>query len=187
MKKIFVLIGLLVLSTNSVLKSQAKKATKNTTTSVNENKTKVLNLENLIRLKTTATFSGVSSNLLNKGFYFKRKNDIYSLFTNGKEDFYYFPGSENDGTGIVNGNASEIKEKIAVQYLFNSKIVYEKLLQESYNYLGARLYKSHTDNNGDYIKVIKTSDFVFIFGENVDRTDPLQYKLFITSISNFVE
>jgi len=187
MKTTLLTLCFLLLCISTDLKCQSRRS-KN---KPNQTTTKILNqkvtLEYLIHLKTTSTFSGVSKALLSKGFYFKDKNDIYSSFTNGTDEVYYFQGQENDGSGIIYGNAKEIKEKIAVQYMFNSKNLYDELVKQSYNYLGAELYKQHTEANGNIVTVIKSSDFVFLFGENLEKTDDLNYKVFIMSKSNFIE
>ncbi|MEG0407684.1 MAG: hypothetical protein RR623_02310 [Bacilli bacterium] len=148
---------------------------------------KSMTLDKLVKLKTISTYTGVSSTLLDLGFYIKSKNDTYSLFTDGTNEIYYFPGEGNDGSGIVLGNAKEVKDKIAVQYMFNSKNVYDNMMQQSYKYLGAKQQTQHTEGNGNKLTVIKTSDFVFMFGENLEKTDTLNYKVFILSLSNFIE
>ena len=149
--------------------------------------TKSIGLDYLVHLKTTSTFSGVSKSLLNKGFYFRSKNNTYNLFTNGKDEIYYFPGQGNDGSGVFYGDIQELKEKIAVQYKFNSEALYESLIEQSYHYLGAKLYKQHIEGNGNMITIIQTTDFVFMFGENLEKTDDLNYKVFIISRSSFTE
>jgi len=61
------------------------------------------------------------------------------------------------------------------------------MMQQSYKYLGAKQHTQHTEGNGNKLTVIKTSDFVFMFGENLEKTDTLNYKVFILSLSNFIE
>ena len=187
MKTTLLTLCFLLLCISTDLKCQSRRS-KN---KPNQTTTNILNqkvtLEYLIHLKTTSTFSGVSKALLSKGFYFKDKNDIYSSFTNGTDEVYYFQGQENDGSGIVYGNIQELKDKIAVQYMFNSEALYENLIEQSYHYLGAKLYKQQTEGNENFVTVIKTSDFVIMFGENLEKTDDLNYKVFIMSKSNFDE
>lgn len=189
MRATILLSTLLFMSTTINFESQVKNNKTKTHTIKTSTKydTKSIALDFLVHLKTTSTFSGVSKSLLNKGFYFKNKNSAYNLFTNGKDEIYYFPGQGNDGSGIFNGSIKEIKEKIAVQYMFNSETLYESLIKQSYNYLGAKLYKQHIEGNGNMITIIQTTDFVFMFGENLEKTDDLNYKVFIISKSNFTE
>lgn len=188
MIKKLLLLGLTLNFTVHSLQAQTKKKHPITkSVSVTKNNIKSVTLDKLAKLKTISTYTGVSSTLLEMGFYIKSKNDTYSLFTDGTNEIYYFPGEGNDGSGIVLGNAKEIKDKIAVQYKFNSKSQYESLIQQSYKYLGAKQYKQHTEGNGDKLTVIVSSDFVFMFGENLEKTDNLNYKLFIISRSNFTE
>jgi len=189
MRRTLFLITLLLISTTSNITSQVKNnktKTQKIKTST-KNDTKAIALDFLVHLKTTSTFSGVSKSLLTKGFYFKNKNSTYNLFTNGIDEIYYFPGQGNDGNGVFYGNIQELKEKIAVQYMFNSEALYESLIEQSYHYLGAKLYKQHTEGNGNMITIMQTADFVFMFGENLEKTDDLNYKVFIISRSSFTE
>lgn len=187
MRTTLILITIL-LSITTTCKSQVKSKTKTQTVKTStKHDTKSIRLDYLVHLKTTSTFSGVSKSLLTKGFYFKNKNSTYNLFTNGKDEIYYFPGQGNDGSGVFYGDIQELKEKIAIQYMFNSEVLYENLIEQSYHYLGAKLYKQHTEGNGNMITIIQTTDFVFMFGENLEKTDDLNYKVFIISRSSFTE
>jgi hypothetical protein len=187
MRTTLLLITILV-SIATTFKSQVRSKTKNQTAKTSiKHDTKSIGLDYLVHLKTTSTFSEVSKSLLSKGFYFRNKNNTYNLFTNGKDEIYYFPGQGNDGNGVFYGDIQELKEKIAVQYMFNSEALYESLIEQSYHYLGANLYKQHTEGNGNMITIIQTTDFVFMFGENLEKTDDLNYKVFIISRSSFTE
>ncbi|MGG7553375.1 hypothetical protein ACQ7CX_22470 [Chryseobacterium arthrosphaerae] len=187
MRTTLILITIL-LSITTTCKSQVRSKTKTQTVKIStKHDTKSIRLDYLVHLKTTSTFSGVSKSLLTKGFYFKNKNSTYNLFTNGKDEIYYFPGQGNDGSGVFYGDIQELKEKIAIQYMFNSEVLYENLIEQSYHYLGAKLYKQHTEGNGNMITIIQTTDFVFMFGENLEKTDDLNYKVFIISRSSFTE
>ena len=188
MIKKLLLLGLTLNFTVHSVQAQTKKKHPITkSVSVTKNNIKSVTLDKLVKLKTISTYTGVSSTLLEMGFYIKSKNDTYSLFTDGNNEIYYFPDEGNDGSGIALGNAKEVKDKIAVQYIFNSKNVYDNMIQQSYKYLGAKQHTQHTEGNGNKLTVIKTSDFVFMFGENLEKTDTLNYKVFILSLSNFIE
>lgn len=189
MRTTLFLVTLLLISTTSNITSQVKnnKAKTQTIKTLTKHSTNTVTLDFLVHLKTTSTFSGVSKSLLTKGFYFKNKNSAYNLFTNGNDEIYYFPGQGNDGSGVFYGDIQDLKKKIAVQYMFNSEVLYESLIEQSYHYLGAKLYKQHTEGNGNMITIIQTTDFVCMFGENLEKTDDLNYKVFIISRSSFTE
>lgn len=188
MIKKLLLVGITLHFAVNNLPAQTKKKNQVTKSiSAPKNNIKSVTLDKLVKLKTISTYTGVSSTLLEMGFYIKSKNDTYSLFTDGTNEFYYFPGEGNDGSGVVVGNAKELRDKISVQYIFNSKNMYDDMMKQSYKYLGAKQHAQHTEGNSDKLTVIKTSDFVFMFGENLEKTDTLNYKVFILSLSNFIE
>lgn len=92
MRTTLLLITILV-SITTTFKSQVRSKTKTQTAKTStKHDTKSISLDYLVHLKTTATFSGVSKSLLSKGFYFRSKNNTSNLFTNGKDEIYYFPG-----------------------------------------------------------------------------------------------